>query len=94
MNKADLITALRIKRLNCKEDRAQHTQMVEDVLGIIKEFLQAGHNVTIANFGVFKCHKMHARNARNPKTGEKVFLDPHTKITFKPAPSFKKGIKA
>jgi nucleoid DNA-binding protein len=37
---------------------------------------------------------MHARNARNPKTGEKVFLDPHTKITFKPAPSFKKGIKA
>ena len=94
MNKADIINSLRLKRLRFREDKQQHTQMVEDVLDIIKEFLQSGHNVTIANFGSFKCNKMPARNARNPKTGEQVSLEPHIKISFKPAPFLKKGIKA
>lgn len=37
---------------------------------------------------------MKPRKARNPKTGEWVALPQHTKITFKPAPFLKKGIKA
>lgn len=93
MNKADIINALHLKRLDTMEDKTQHSQMVDDVLDIIKEFLQAGHNVTVANFGTFKCNYMPPRNARNPKTGEKIQLDKHIKITFKPAPQFKKGIR-
>lgn len=93
MNKADIVNSLRLKRMTNKEDKEQHLQMVEDVLGIIRDFLQAGQNVTIANFGAFKCQRMQARNARNPKTGKQVFLEPHIKISFKPAPLLKKGIK-
>lgn len=93
MNKADIINSVRLKRLDSKEDKQQCTQLVEDVLDTIREFLQAGHNVTIANFGAFKCNKMNPRKARNPKTGEWVELPQHIKITFKPAPFLKKGIK-
>lgn len=94
MNKADIINSVRLKRLDRKEDKQQCTQLVEDVLETIREFLQAGHNVTIANFGSFKCNSMKSRKARNPKTGAWVELPQHIKITFKPAPFLKKGIKA
>lgn len=93
MNKADIVNALRLKRLDTLEDKQHHSQIVDDVLDIIKEFLQAGHNVTVANFGTFKCNSMPPRKARNPKTGEKIQLEKHMKITFKPSPQFKKGIK-
>jgi integration host factor subunit beta len=50
---------------------------------IIRTLVQEGR-IELRNFGVFEVKRRAARKARNPRTGDKVYVPPKNVVTFKP----------
>lgn len=71
--------------------------IIEGFLKTVIDALKEGERIEIRGFGSYKVRKKNARQARNPKTGEKVFVPEHYVPTFKFSKDFKeivdKGIK-
>ncbi len=80
--KADIIDQV-YEKVGFTRQEAAHA--VEILLGVIKTELARGNNVRISRFASFILRKKNARNARNPKTGETVRIQPRTVLTFKPS---------
>ncbi len=71
--------------------------IIEGFFKTVIEALKDGNGIEIRGFGSYKVKKKNARQARNPKTGEKVFVPEHFIPTFKFSKDFKdlvdKGMK-
>lgn len=71
--------------------------IVEGFFSTVIDSLKNGKGIEIRGFGTFKVKKKNGRQARNPKTGEKVFVPEHYVPTFKFSRDFKtvvnKGMK-
>ena len=65
--------------------RQEAAEAVDILLEEIKNRLAQGENVRISRFASFILRKKNARNARNPKTGESIRINPRTVLTFKPS---------
>jgi integration host factor subunit alpha len=65
--------------------RQEAAQSVEILFDAIKSELALGNNVRISRFASFVLRQKKARNARNPKTGETIRIQPRTVLTFKPS---------
>ncbi len=63
--------------------------IVEGFFSTVIDSLKNGKGIEIRGFGTFKVKKKNARQARNPKTGEKVFVPEHYVPTFKFSKDFK-----
>ena len=64
---------------------AQETQpIVQKTLDAIINVLATEGRVELRNFGVFEVKKRMARQARNPKTGEKIMVGESVTVKFKP----------
>ena len=59
--------------------------------GVTESILKEG-KATLPNFGTFKVKKTEARTARNPRTGEKVFVPERFVVRFKPARKLKDAV--
>ncbi len=68
--------------------------IIEGFFTTVIEALKQGKGIEIRGFGSYKVKKKNARNARNPKTGEKVFVDEHFVPTFKFSKEFKEIVNA
>lgn len=68
--------------------------VIEGFFNAVIEALKNGSGIEIRGFGTFKVKKKAARNARNPKTGEKVFVPEHFVPTFKFSKDFKTVVNA
>ena len=64
--------------------RQEAAQAVDILFEEIKSRLAQGENVRISRFASFVLRRKNARNARNPKTGESIRINPRTVLTFKP----------
>lgn len=82
MNKTDFVAAVAEKAGLSKKDAAAS---VDAFLGVVKDELKAGGDVTFVGFGKFFVKDVPAREARNPQTGKKMKLKAHK------APGFKFG---
>ncbi len=51
--------------------------------GIVEALLENGR-IELRNFGIFEVKKRKPRQARNPKTGDKVKVPARLAVTFKP----------
>jgi len=60
--------------------------------GIIEALVQEGR-IELRNFGIFEVKKRKARNARNPRTGEKVLVPEKLVVTFKPGREMQERIR-
>ena len=58
-------------------------EIIETLLEIIKQALEAGEDVMISNFGKFCVKEKRERRGRNPSTGQKMILKPRKVVTFK-----------
>ena len=58
--------------------------IVQKTLDAIINVLAAEGRVELRNFGVFEVRKRKPRQARNPRTGEKVMVGERFTVTFKP----------
>ena len=81
MTKADLLKPIQehLGDLSLK----QTVELVEEILGIIKQTLADGENVKISGFGSFIVRDKHARNGRNPRTGVPLTIQARRVVTFK-----------
>lgn len=59
-------------------------EIVQKTFDAIIDVLVAEKRIEFRNFGVFEVKKRAARQARNPKTGEKVTVPEKYVVTFKP----------
>lgn len=66
--------------------------IIEGFFATVIDALKDGHGIEIRGFGSYKVKKKNPRNARNPKTGEKVFVDEHYVPTFKFSKEFKERV--
>jgi len=59
------------------------TEIVENLLEVIKSTLASGEDVLISGFGKFCEKKKRERKGRNPATGDDLMLEPRKVVTFK-----------
>ncbi len=68
--------------------------VVEQFLDLLGEKLIEGNTIEIRGFGTFACKSRKARPARNPRTGETVFIDERLVPTFKFSSEIKERINS
>jgi DNA-binding protein HU-beta len=71
--------------------------VIEGFFNTVITSLKEGHGIEIRGFGTFKVKKKNSRMARNPKSGQQVYVPDHFVPTFKFSKEFKvivdKGMK-
>ena len=80
LTKADIIETV-YSELDLSKNRS--TELVEQLLEIIKHTLASGDDVMISGFGKFQVQNKRQRRGRNPATGESMMLSPRKVVTFK-----------
>ena len=90
MNKADLADAV-FNKLGGTKKSAEDA--VDTVFDHITSALTKGEEVSVAGFGTFAVKQRAAREARNPRTGEKVHVPATTVPKFRPGKGLKDAIK-
>lgn len=68
--------------------------IIEGFFRTVIDALKQGKNIEIRGFGSYKVKKKQERQARNPKTGEQVFVPAHYVPTFKFSKDFKEMVDA
>jgi integration host factor subunit beta len=58
--------------------------IVQRTLDAIIQTLVTEHRIELRNFGVFEVKRRAPRKARNPRTGDKVYVPAKNVVTFKP----------
>ncbi len=66
--------------------------IIEGFLNTVVQSLREGNGIEIRGFGSYRVKMKNARYARNPRTGEKVFVDEHYVPTFKFSKDFKTSV--
>jgi integration host factor subunit alpha len=89
MTKADIATQI-YEKIGLSKKEA--SEILEIVLGAIKETLKEGEMAKISGFGNFSVRKKGARKGRNPKSGEEIEITPRKVVTFKPSMVFKEVV--
>lgn len=62
--------------------KVQSHELVKKVFSTVRDALEGGDNVQIADFGVFKIKETAERNGRNPKTGEALVIPAKKAVKF------------
>ncbi len=63
--------------------RKRSVDIVETLLGIMKDAMENGDDVLISGFGKFCVKRKKERKGRNPATGANLMLAPRRVVTFK-----------
>lgn len=64
---------------------AEAKDMVELILGSVKQTLVSGENVKLSGFGTLNVIQRKGRLGRNPQTGERMKLASSRYVTFRPS---------
>jgi integration host factor subunit beta len=67
--------------------------IVQKTFDAIVETLLRERRIELRNFGVFEVKRRKARKARNPRTGEKVDVEPKNVVTFKPGKEMEEKVR-
>ena len=86
MTKADLVEQIAEATGLTKKDTAV---VVDGFLEAVKQALARESNIEIRGFGSFKVKRRKARKARNPRTGDAVYVPGRLVPTFKPSKELK-----
>lgn len=79
-------------------ERADLTQLktkeiVQWTFDAILETLLTEGRIELRNFGVFEVKQRKARKARNPRTGERVDVEPKNVVTFQPGKEMEERVR-
>ncbi|MEI7811137.1 MAG: HU family DNA-binding protein [Ignavibacteria bacterium] len=89
MTKADIVEKI---ALGTGMTKLETEAIVEGFLNTVIDALREGDRIEIRGFGSYRVKKKNARYARNPKTGEKVFVEEHFVPSFKFSKDFKSAV--
>ena len=68
-------------------------EIVQKTFDAIVETLLEEGRIELRNFGVFEVKQRKARKARNPRTGDKVYVPPKNVVTFKPGKEMEEKVR-
>jgi len=68
-------------------------EIVQKTFDAIVDTLVEDRRIELRNFGVFEVKKRAARKARNPRTGDKVFVPEKYVVTFKPGKEMEERVR-
>ncbi len=68
-------------------------EIVQKTFDAIVETLVEDKRIELRNFGVFEVKKRAARKARNPRTGDKVYVPEKYVVTFKPGKEMEERVR-
>lgn len=68
-------------------------EIVQKTFDAIVETLVEEKRIELRNFGVFEVKQRAPRKARNPRTGEKVFVPEKFVVTFKPGKEMEERVR-
>ncbi|MHB1034940.1 MAG: HU family DNA-binding protein [Pirellulales bacterium] len=68
-------------------------EIVQKTFDAIVEALVEERRIELRNFGVFEVKERAARKARNPRTGDKVFVPAKFVVTFKPGKEMEERVR-
>ena len=68
-------------------------EIVQKTFDAIVEALVEEHRIELRNFGVFEVKRRAPRKARNPHTGDKVFVPEKFVVTFKPGKEMEQRVR-
>ena len=68
-------------------------EIVQKTFDAIIETLVEERRIELRNFGVFEVKRRAARKARNPRTGNEVFVDEKFVVTFKPGKEMEQRVR-
>lgn len=71
----------------------QTKEIVQKTFDAIVETLVADRRIELRNFGVFEVKRRAPRKARNPRTGENVYVPEKYVVTFKPGKEMEERVK-
>ena len=83
MTKADLVE--KVYRIHGALSRKESADVVDHLIGSIKQVLLRGQKVQISGFGSFEVVIRRARKGRNPQTGEVIAIDSRHSLIFRPS---------
>lgn len=89
MSKA-FITAVIQDSMQCTGVAAN--QAATDLLAAIVADLKKEGKFTLPSFGTFTVHKLKARKALNPRTGEPIKVKARKTVRFKASPNLRKAV--
>ncbi len=73
-------------------DKKEASDLLENLIEIIKSKLESGENVMISNFGKFEIKEKKERTGRNPATNSEMVLRARRIVTFRCSGNLKKRI--
>jgi nucleoid DNA-binding protein len=68
-------------------------EIVQQTFDAIVDTLIEMGRIELRNFGVFEVKMRKARKARNPRTGERVDVEPKKVVTFKPGKEMEEKVR-
>src|SRR5438067_8316773 len=68
-------------------------EIVQQTFDAIVDTLLHEKRIELRNFGVFEVKRRKARKARNPRTGERVDVEPKYVVTFKPGKEMEEKVR-
>lgn len=68
-------------------------EIVQQTFDAIVDTLLSEKRIELRNFGVFEVKRRKARKARNPRTGERVDVEPKYVVTFKPGKEMEERVR-
>ena len=68
-------------------------EIVQKTFDAIIDTLLEEKRIELRNFGVFEVKRRKARKARNPRTGERVDVEPKNVVTFKPGKEMEERVR-
>ena len=71
----------------------QTKEIVQKTFDAIVDALVSERRIELRNFGVFEVKRRAPRKARNPRTGEKVYVDEKFVVTFKPGKEMEQRVR-
>lgn len=90
VTKYDLVEAI---YLSTKCEKRVVQSVLESMLDNLKDSLKNGSTIELRGFGTFEPRLRKGRKkARNPKTGEKLSVDPHYVVAFRSGQDLKKAV--
>ena len=91
MSRSEIIKQLKIK--NPKLNIIELEKVLDSFAESIEKALREGRNIELRGFGTFFVKKIKEKHsARNPKTGEIIYVPEKNKVRFKPSKKLKELI--
>ena len=86
LTKADIVEAVYEQT---ERNRAEVKNIVESLLGLMKQAVKKDHSLLISGFGKFEAYDKNARKGRNPQTDEAITLPPRKVVVFRLSRKFR-----